>query len=105
MLQIRVIVPWNEVVVLDDIVMYVNASLEDKTSSSEMSFAKDPIGDRKACTEHDYDLLRPVVMVTALLGEQGDCPDKDAVLVETQAVQESVRIPGTKLNLVYHSSR
>lgn len=105
-LQIQVIVPWNEVVVLDDIVIYVSASLENESTVSERtSFIPYPAGIRSSCPDHDYDLLHPVVMVTSLLGVQGDCPDEDAVLVETQAVQESVKIPGTDLQLIYHSSR
>ena len=98
-------VPWNEIVVLDDVVIYVNESMEKKASSKGMTFGNDPMGKIKPCLDHDYDLLRPVVMVTSLLGVQGDCPNEDAILVETQAVQESVTIPGTDLNLVYHSSR
>lgn len=57
------------------------------------------------CPQHDYDLLRPVIMSTWQNEFQGECPDVDAILVETQAVQESVQIPGTGLYLVYHSSR
>ncbi|KAK7065758.1 hypothetical protein SK128_021648, partial [Halocaridina rubra] len=56
------------------------------------------------CPDHDYDLLRPVVMATWQNSFQGKCPDTDAILVEAQAVQESVLIPGTGLYLVYHSS-
>ena len=33
------------------------------------------------------------------------CPDKSAILAESQVVQESLPIPGTGLHLVYHSSR
>jgi hypothetical protein len=37
-------------------------------------------------------------------GFQGACPDKSAILAESQVVQESLSIPGTGLNLVHHSS-
>ena len=35
----------------------------------------------------------------------GGCPEKSAVLAESQVVQESLPVPGTDLHLVYHSSR
>ncbi|XP_071453131.1 teneurin-m isoform X1 [Hetaerina americana] len=85
-------VPWNEVVIIDAIVMVT--------------------GDEKplppaaqACESHDYDLMMPVVLATWKHGFQGACPDKSAILAESQVVQESLQIPGTGLHLVYHSSR
>lgn len=58
-----------------------------------------------SCAAHDYDLMKPVVLATWKHGFQGACPDKSAILAESQVVQESLQIPGTGLNLVYHSSR
>ena len=58
-----------------------------------------------ACAAHDYDLMKPVVLATWKHGFQGACPDKSAILAESQVIQESLQIPGTGLNLVYHSSR
>lgn len=110
-MQIRVMVPWNEVVVLDDIVMKVTGI---SSSSSSLDHNNDPNHDyhdhpqrrfTSNCPLHDYDLLRPVVMATWQNVFQGECPYVDAILVESQAVQESVQIPGTGMHLVYHSSR
>ncbi|XP_038213466.1 teneurin-m isoform X5 [Zerene cesonia] len=87
-----VFVPWNEVVIIDEVVM---------TTSDEKSGNGPPA----ACLAHDYDLMKPVVLATWKHGFQGACPDKSAILAESQVVQESLQIPGTGLNLVYHSSR
>uniref|UniRef100_A0A146KU89 Tenascin-like protein n=4 Tax=Lygus hesperus TaxID=30085 RepID=A0A146KU89_LYGHE len=85
-------VPWNEVVIIDTIVMWTSDD-------------KPPTIGPHACRVHDYDLMKPVVLATWKHGFQGSCPDKSAILVESQVVQESFQIPGTGLNLVYHSSR
>ncbi|XP_020281909.1 teneurin-m isoform X3 [Pseudomyrmex gracilis] len=87
-----VFVPWNEVVIIDKIVM---STAEEKT----------PIHVPHACAAHDYDIMKPVVLATWKHGFQGACPDKSAILAESQVIQESFQIPGTGLNLVYHSSR
>ncbi|CAK1578856.1 unnamed protein product [Parnassius mnemosyne] len=87
-----VFVPWNEVVIIDEVVM---------TTSDEKSGTGPP----QACLAHDYDLMKPVVLATWKHGFQGACPDKSAILAESQVIQESLQIPGTGLNLVYHSSR
>ncbi|XP_026326589.1 teneurin-m isoform X4 [Hyposmocoma kahamanoa] len=87
-----VFVPWNEVVIIDALVM---------TTSDE----KSGMGPPQACLAHDYDAMKPVVLATWKHGFQGACPDKSAILAESQVVQESLQIPGTGLNLVYHSSR
>lgn len=68
-------------------------------SKNNISFSSKP------CPYHDYDALKPVIMSTWQNELQGECPNTDSILVETQAVQESVQIPGTGLYLVYHSSR
>ncbi|CAH1394248.1 unnamed protein product [Nezara viridula] len=85
-------VPWNEVVIIDTITMW---AVEDHP----LPYYPFP------CTDHDYDVMKPVVLATWKHGFQGSCPDKSAILVESQVVQESFQIPGTGLNLVYHSSR
>ncbi|XP_048512198.1 teneurin-m isoform X2 [Athalia rosae] len=87
-----VFVPWNEVIIIDKIVM---------STTDEKQISHIP----HACAAHDYDLMKPVVLATWKHGFQGACPDKSAILAESQVIQESLQIPGTGLNLVYHSSR
>ncbi|XP_043193937.1 teneurin-m-like isoform X3 [Amphibalanus amphitrite] len=85
-------VPWNEIVVIDDV-----------------QLTREPAaplyGGSQACTEHDYDVMRPVVLASWKHEFQGGCPEESAVLAESQVVQESLPVPGTELHLVYHSSR
>ncbi|KAF4528732.1 hypothetical protein B566_EDAN008998 [Ephemera danica] len=85
-------VPWNEVVIINTVVM-------------GMGDDKGPPPIPHSCEAHDYDLMKPVVLATWKHGFQGACPDKSAILAESQVVQDSLQIPGTGLNLVYHSSR
>ncbi|XP_066154380.1 teneurin-m isoform X3 [Euwallacea fornicatus] len=87
-----VFVPWNEVVIIDNVIM---------TLGEEKAIASVP----QPCTTHDYDTMKPVVLATWKHGFQGACPDKSAILAESQVIQESLGIPGTGLHLVYHSSR
>ncbi|CAN7937034.1 unnamed protein product [Ixodes hexagonus] len=87
-----VMVPWNEIVIVDRIVMNID--------STKAVDHRPP-----ACTDHDYDTMKPVVLATWKHGFQGGCPERSAVLAESQVVQESIAIPGTALHLVYHSSR
>lgn len=91
--QMRIVqVPWNEVVIIDTVIM---STIDDKSNN----------GGTHTCFSHDYDTMKPVVLATWKHGFQGACPDRSAILAESQVVQESFQIPGTGLNLVYHSSR
>ncbi|XP_036326502.1 teneurin-m isoform X1 [Rhagoletis pomonella] len=91
--QSRIVqVPWNEVVIIDVVVM-------------SMSEEKNVVPIPHTCFSHDYDLMKPVVLASWKHGFQGACPDRSAILAESQVIQESLQIPGTGLNLVYHSSR
>lgn len=38
----------------------------------------------QTCTAHDYDVMKPVVLATWKHGFQGACPDKSAILAESQ---------------------
>ncbi|XP_050561292.1 teneurin-m-like isoform X9 [Spodoptera frugiperda] len=87
-----VYVPWNEVVIIDTVLM---TTMDEKIN----------MGPPQACLAHDYDTMKPVVLATWKHGFQGACPDKSAILAESQVIQESLEIPGTGLHLVYHSSR
>ncbi|XP_017122860.1 teneurin-m isoform X1 [Drosophila elegans] len=92
--QSRIVqVPWNEVVIIDVVVMSMS---EEKGLASTTTHT---------CFAHDYDLMKPVVLASWKHGFQGACPDRSAILAESQVIQESLQIPGTGLNLVYHSSR
>ncbi|XP_034122541.1 teneurin-m isoform X4 [Drosophila guanche] len=92
--QSRIVqVPWNEVVIIDVVVMSMSEEKGVATTTTH------------TCFSHDYDLMKPVVLASWKHGFQGACPDRSAILAESQVIQESLQIPGTGLNLVYHSSR
>ncbi|XP_060653283.1 teneurin-m isoform X1 [Drosophila nasuta] len=92
--QSRIVqVPWNEVVIIDVMVMSMSDEKALATTTTH------------TCFSHDYDQMKPVVLASWKHGFQGACPDRSAILAESQVIQESLQIPGTGLNLVYHSSR
>lgn len=43
-----------------------------------------------SCAAHDYDLMKPVVLATWKHGFQGACPDKSAILAESQVINHIV---------------
>ena len=45
---------------------------------------KGGMGPPQACLAHDYDMMKPVVLATWKHGFQGACPDKSAILAESQ---------------------
>ncbi|XP_055907187.1 teneurin-m isoform X3 [Eupeodes corollae] len=91
--QSRIVqVPWNEVVIINVVTM----SMSDEKALATVAHT---------CFSHDYDVMKPVVLASWKHGFQGACPDRSAILAESQVIQESIQIPGTGLNLVYHSSR
>lgn len=61
-----------QVVIVDTVIM---TTMDDKVSS----------GPPQACLAHDYDTMKPVVLATWKHGFQGACPDKSAILAESQA--------------------
>jgi hypothetical protein len=46
-----------------------------------------------SCAAHDYDLMKPVVLATWKHGFQGACPDKSAILAESQVKHFACFIP------------
>ncbi|XP_029639322.1 teneurin-m isoform X3 [Octopus sinensis] len=87
-----VLVPWNQIITMDTVIM----TLED-----DDWIAPNPI----LCNvEHQYYLLRPVVLSTWQHTQLGACPEKTTIIPESQVLQESLSIPHTNVHLVYHSS-
>lgn len=42
----------------------------------------------QTCSVHDYDVMKPVVLATWKHGFQGSCPDRSAILAESQVIFE-----------------
>ncbi|XP_054706781.1 teneurin-m-like [Uloborus diversus] len=89
-----VLVPWNDIVVMEPVVM---SALTDTDSSS---LSQQP----ESCDDHDYDHTKPIVYQTWRPVSEGGCTQSSAIIAETQVLQESLSIPGSDLHLVYHSS-
>ncbi|XP_059169179.1 teneurin-m-like isoform X2 [Physella acuta] len=89
-----VLVPWNQIITMDSIVMNIEsrANMKAGTTCSNME------------NNHDHYLLRPVVLSTWQHTQLGACPERSTIIPESQVLQESQNIPGTDVHLVYHSS-
>ncbi|KAA0186935.1 hypothetical protein HAZT_HAZT008617 [Hyalella azteca] len=91
-LTITVPAPWNDIVVLDPVKLTLKSeATKDVSVLGVESLWLNP------CLEHDHKLLRPQVVATHLPYTVGGIPQKSVV-------QESVRIPGSELHLLYHSN-
>jgi len=62
------------------------------------------IAERKQCPQHNSEKMKHLVLATWKHGFQGQTPDRSAILVESQALQESLELDNG-LYLVYHSAR
>ncbi|XP_063415376.1 teneurin-m-like isoform X2 [Mytilus trossulus] len=92
--KISVLVPWNQIVTMETVVMHLKNQLGE-------AFEPDP----KLCgVMHDHYKLKPVVLSTWQHTQLGACPERSTLIPESQVLQESIEIPGTHVHLVYHSS-
>ncbi|XP_068237244.1 teneurin-a [Palaemon carinicauda] len=62
------------------------------------------VGLGEPCLEHDHGMMVPQVVSTYLPHTVGGASHIPAVFSETQVIQESLRIPGSQLHLLYHSN-
>ncbi|XP_049862885.1 teneurin-a isoform X3 [Schistocerca gregaria] len=111
-----VFVPWNQIVVLPPVTMQLSDDTDIYSENagslalgmgvplSSMPLFSN-IAQREPCLDHDHELLRPVVMSTWMPEKVGGIPGRSLVFAETQILQESIRIPGSGLHLVYRSSQ
>lgn len=70
-LDMTVVVPWNEIVVINRVIL----KLDDDKPQEYKSLL---------CLDHDYDNMKPVVLATWKHGFQGSCPEKSSILAEPQ---------------------
>ncbi|KAG1655399.1 Teneurin-m [Nymphon striatum] len=69
--QQTVNVPWNEIIIIDQVTMTVDEEIIETDKSS-------------TCNDHNYDKMKPVVLATWKHGFQGGCPAKSSILAESQ---------------------
>ncbi|XP_050083154.1 teneurin-a isoform X2 [Anopheles aquasalis] len=118
-----VFVPWNQIVVLPPVQMQINDNDDHDDiafirsvpsnpaysflSTSQYRFMEDspsPVA-AAVCLEHDHELLSPQLTSTWMPNGIGSVPGRNFIFAETQVVQESLKIPGTEINLLYKSSQ
>ncbi|XP_071087575.1 teneurin-m-like isoform X3 [Haliotis cracherodii] len=87
-----VLTPWNQIITMDTVIMTLTNEEPDHLFPEDCS------------TEHQHYLLKPVVLSTWQHTQLGACPEKSTIIPESQVLQESLDLPGTKVHLVYHSS-
>lgn len=95
----RLIVPWNEIVVTDDVLMSVPG--QDVSPDKEADDTSIQV-----CPDHDYDRMDPEIEADWNANTPNDCTnDPNGLLSDAQVLSESLDIPNTGLSLIYNSSR
>ncbi|BES99420.1 EGF-like domain [Nesidiocoris tenuis] len=100
-----VFVPWNQIVVLGPITMQLSEDSDmfpGHTSPAALTLGNTQ--HNPPCMDHDNTLLMPVILSTWMPEKVGGKAGKSLVFAETQMLQESIRIPGSKLHLMYRTS-
>ena len=97
--QVRTLfVPWNEVVVIDNVIMAMT-SFDDPTGKLNNMTSV-------TCDSHDYETMKPIMVASWRLGSQS--PTKSlasGIITETRVLQEILPIPNSEVKMVYHSGR
>lgn len=100
--------PWNEITVLNPIVMTPSANGE---ISHDFNLDDVPakIHYTKPCLDHDYQTLKPLVLSSYIpnlsVGSRADETQAGTrMLAETRDLEERIQIPGSRVHLVYRSS-
>lgn len=88
-----VIVPWNEIVVIDPIIMSVD---EVRSAVDDSLLHRTPI-----CQEHDHETMKPLVYAN---WKNYPC-SAAGLLADGHVLHQSLPIPSTDFSLVYNSSR
>ncbi|XP_054267852.1 teneurin-a-like isoform X4 [Macrosteles quadrilineatus] len=103
-------VPWNQIVVLPPITMQLGDDADGyrgpphpvlSLGAPSLTTALHMV---EPCLDHDNTLLVPVVLSTWMPEKVGGMAGKSLIFAETQMLQESIRIPGSGLHLMYRSS-
>ena len=91
--QIRTLfVPWNEVLVIDPVIMSMNYQVPNTTSVT--------------CDAHDYEAMKPIMVASWRLGSPSSTKSLAAgIITETRVLQEVLDVPNTNVKMVYHSGR
>ncbi|XP_075213771.1 teneurin-a transmembrane protein [Lycorma delicatula] len=102
-------VPWNQIVVLPPITMQLSDDSDGYHPTPSVLALGAPGLDTALhnvgpCMDHDDVNLVPVILSTWMPEKVGGHPGQSVLFAETQMLQESIRIPGSGLHLMYRSS-
>ena len=91
--QVRTLfVPWNEVLVIDNVIMSMNYEVTNVTSVT--------------CDAHDYEAMKPIMVASWRLGSPSSTQSlASGIITETRVLQEVLDVPNTNVKMVYHSGR
>ncbi|RWS25563.1 teneurin-m-like protein [Leptotrombidium deliense] len=88
-----VVVPWNDIVVIDKVTMHI-----DKHHLQKQTLM--------TCREHNYKTMTPLIFNSDLKSHNcNESFESSTSTIETDSLTESIPIYGTKMKLVYQSSR
>ncbi|XP_014290946.3 teneurin-a isoform X3 [Halyomorpha halys] len=103
-----VFVPWNQIVVLAPIFMQLSDETAEQFRENQpppaLALGLGSLVHNLPCIDHDETLLMPVILSTWMPEKVGGMPGKSLIFAETQMLQESIRIPGSGLHLMYRTS-
>ena len=94
-------IPWNQIHVIDPVVMAssgrVGISWDQEDTSLQLTYSQ-------PCTSHHYDTMKPFLMSSLRPSQHHRPPYSRTIFADTGVLQESVKIPGSDIHLIYHSS-
>ena len=94
-------IPWNQIHVIDPVIMASNGGIgiswEEEDTSLQLRYSE-------PCPSHDYNSIKPVLITSHRSITYQGPPYKRAIFADSGVLQESIKIPGSDVHLVYQSS-
>ncbi|CAB4065038.1 Tenascin-X,Tenascin,Teneurin-m [Lepeophtheirus salmonis] len=101
--------PWNEVIVIEDVVMSLGLKEKNSLQNSILLYPKPQMAASSAfsstCPSHDYETMKPIVMTSWKLSSQSGSSTQSSLIAESRVLQESLLITNTQVRLIHRSSR
>ena len=99
-------VPWNEIVVIQNPIVMSAGSDEAFSSDSYESELNlyEGVNNRSHCWDHDYQNMKPLLFETFRSNTQNEIGDQSSIIGESQILREVLSITGSDLKLIHQSS-